>query len=152
MSELEILDTETCFELLGSVEIGRVGVTLHALPAIFPVVYRLVQRQVMFYAGSGAKLTDALSDAVAAFEADWGDPLRRTGWSVQLVGIARVRAEDAERAAAQAAGLHPWAAGVRPQLVVIHPERVVGRRLSARKVPQASMPTSMPAEPGGSGQ
>lgn len=124
-----VLDDAECLELLAAAEIGRVGVTIDALPAIFPVAYRVVDGQVMFFTGEGTKLTAAVSGAVVAFEADWADTGRRAGWSVQMVGIARVDTDAADHRAVDLADLHPWAAGGRLHLIAIRPERISGRRL-----------------------
>ena len=60
---LEILDEHECRRLLASQCIGRVGVTIGALPAIFPVNYVTVDGDIVFRTGEGTKLRAALERA-----------------------------------------------------------------------------------------
>ena len=69
----EVLDEEECYALLAGASLGRVGVTVGAMPAIFPVNFALVGHHVVFSTGLGTKLTAALAGSVVAFEADWAD-------------------------------------------------------------------------------
>ena len=49
----EILDQAECFALLEKTRLGRVAVTIGALPAIFPVNFCIVAGQVVFRSGEG---------------------------------------------------------------------------------------------------
>ena len=53
--------------------LGRVAVTMDALPAIFPVDFPLVGDEIVFLTGEGTKLSAARLGKVVAFEADWAD-------------------------------------------------------------------------------
>jgi hypothetical protein len=129
-SGLEVLTESECLRLLTETEVGRIGVTVGALPAIFPVNYRFVGGQVLFYTGEGTKLSAAVSETVVAFESDSTDPVSHTGWSVEIVGIARVTTSESDRQAAEQAGLQSWASADRHHLVAISPARITGRRLA----------------------
>lgn len=121
---LELLSEEDCFALLGTAEVGRVGITMGALPAIFPVNYRLVDGSIVFRTSPGSKLTSATDRAVVAFEVDDYETARRTGWSVLVVGRAEVVDEpDVAR------GVEPLADGPRNSIVRIEPTFVSGRRI-----------------------
>ena len=50
---LELLDERDALRLLANSEVGRVGVTIGALPAIFPVNYRLIDGCVVFRSAPG---------------------------------------------------------------------------------------------------
>jgi hypothetical protein len=126
----EILDQAECFSLLSKVTLGRVAVTIGALPAIFPVNFCMVAGQVVFCSGEGTKLTAALSGTIVAFETDWAT--RGEVWSVQLVGASRVVEPATDLAAAELAALRSWAPVPRRYLVKITPERISGRRLPVR--------------------
>ena len=126
----EILDQAECFSLLSKVTLGRVAVTLGALPAIFPVNFCMVAGQVVFCSGEGTKLTAALSGTIVAFETDWAT--RGEVWSVQLVGASRVVEPATDLAAAELAALRSLAPVPRRYLVKITPERISGRRLPVR--------------------
>ncbi len=85
---LKVLSTQECIDLLVSVPIGRVGLTLNALPVIFPVNYRLIGDSVVFGSMAGSSLSKATDGAIAAFQADSYDEAERSGWTVMAVGHA----------------------------------------------------------------
>jgi nitroimidazol reductase NimA-like FMN-containing flavoprotein (pyridoxamine 5'-phosphate oxidase superfamily) len=87
------LSPDECRALLRAGGIGRVGVSIGALPAIFPVRYELVDDDIVFHSPSAqAVAPGTLAGAVIAFEAD-GFGHDDQGWSVLVVG--RVEAEGA---------------------------------------------------------
>jgi uncharacterized protein len=122
---LEILDEDECRRLLATQFVGRVGVSVGALPAIFPVAYTIVDGDVVFRTGRGTKLAAALRGAVVAFEVDHVDLMWRQGWSVHAVG----RAEEIHGQAADAAPVAAWAPGDRHHTIRIRPELLTGRRI-----------------------
>lgn len=128
---LEILDEDECWRLVGTTALGRVGVTIGALPAIFPVNYAVVGRTVVFRTGPGTKLRAALEHNVVAFEVDDGDALYHEGWSVLLVGVG-AEIDSNEVAALGPIPVAPWAPGNRRHYVRIWPELVSGRRIVHR--------------------
>lgn len=130
---LEILTEKCCLDLLDTETVGRVAISVSALPAIFPVNYRMLEGDVVFLTGDGLKSKAAIANNVVGFEVDHLDPDRRTGWSVLVVGRARVVPDD-ERAAMGDLRLYPWAGGTRSHLVRIHPELISGRRIVADHV------------------
>src|SRR3546814_15087955 len=87
---LELLSEEEARELLDHSEIGRVGVTMGAIPAIFPVNYAIVDDLIVFRTAPGSKLSAATEGAVVAFEVDEFDGASRSGWSVPVVGRSQV--------------------------------------------------------------
>ena len=127
---LEILSQEQCLNLLQNSTVGRVAVTVAALPAIFPVNYAVLDEQIVFLTGEGTKLRAALARAVVAFQVDHIDEVTASGWSVMAVGVAEEITDPAEIEAAQRLGLHPFAAGDRPHFVRIRPEFLSGRQIA----------------------
>jgi nitroimidazol reductase NimA-like FMN-containing flavoprotein (pyridoxamine 5'-phosphate oxidase superfamily) len=125
---LEVLSEDECRLLLERAHIGRVAVTLHALPAIFPVNYIVQDGHIVFMTGEGTKLRAASRNAVVAFEIDGYDPLSRSGWSVLVVGMTDELDGD-DLAAAEQLPLEPWAGGSRNHYVRLTTEFVSGRRL-----------------------
>ena len=125
---LELLDEAECRRLLGTVRLGRVAVSLGALPAIFPVNFVLVDGDILFRTGAGTKLDAAVRRAVVAFEADHTDDVAHAGWSVQAVGIVDEIAEGDPLAGVE---VSPWAGGDRRHLMRIRPEILTGRRSHA---------------------
>lgn len=125
---LEILTERECRERLERAHIGRIAVTLGALPAIFPVNYAMLDGDVVFMTGEGTKLRAASRNAVLAFEIDAYDPLTRSGWSVLVVGMAS-ELEGEARETATRLPLEPWARGDRDHYISISTDFVSGRRI-----------------------
>jgi CBS domain-containing protein len=126
---LEILPEEECRHLLRQASLGRVGVSVGALPVVLPVNYIMAGEEVLFFTAEGTKLRAATANAVVAFEVDQYNALARTGWSVLVVGMAREREDPAVVNGAIAAGLRPWVGGDRSRLVAVSTEVVSGRRI-----------------------
>jgi nitroimidazol reductase NimA-like FMN-containing flavoprotein (pyridoxamine 5'-phosphate oxidase superfamily) len=131
---VEVLDEAECLELLARSSIGRVAVTIGAVPAVFPVNYRLVDRSILFRTGAGTKLDAAVRRAVVAFEVDEVDPLYHEGWSVLVVGMADELTDPDLLERARRMPLEPWAPGDRPFLVRIGLDYVSGRRIDHRRL------------------
>src|SRR6187200_2130512 len=66
--ELESLSEEECYYLLATSSIGRVGISVRALPEVLPVNYAVLDGDVIIRTGAGTKLDAALTNAVVAFE------------------------------------------------------------------------------------
>jgi uncharacterized protein len=126
---LELLTEDQSWGLLRTGEVGRIGITVGALPAIFPVSYRLVDGAIYFRTAPGSKLAAATRGAVVAFEVDDYQLAGRSGWSVLVVGTAEVIDDLAVTLHVLDAGLVPLADGDRTALVRITPTFVSGRRI-----------------------
>lgn len=125
---VEVLDEQECLKLIEGPRIGRFAVCRGGVPAVLPVTFVVIGRDVYFLTGTGTKWDAALRGQSVAFEIDDIDVATESGWSVMVVGHA-VTASPAARARAEALGLYPWAAGERHHLVRIRPDVVSGRRL-----------------------
>lgn len=112
---LVILSQEDCLALLAHVPVGRVGVTMNALPVILPVNFAIAtppgddQPAVVVRTSPGTKLSAALDQSVVALEADSFDPVTHSGWSVLVQGTSRVLRDEADVAWAASLPLRPWA-------------------------------------------
>ena len=126
---LELLDETDCWTLLRAGDVGRVGLTIGAMPAIFPVNYAIVEDTIIFRTAPGAKLSAAADATVVAFEVDDWERADRAGWSVLAVGPSRVVHDLDVTFKVLAAGLEPFADGGRAAIVQIRPEFVSGRRI-----------------------
>jgi uncharacterized protein len=124
---LELLDEAQCLRLLAGESLGRVGISVGALPAIFPVNYSMVDGDVVFRTGQGLKLRAALDHTIVAFEVDRASAELHQGWSVLVVGMAEEVTDDVDSCdrVVPAACL----GGDRHHLVRIHPEFISGRRI-----------------------
>ncbi len=125
---LEVLVAEQCLELLDRARLGRIAVTIGAVPAIFPVHYRLLDGHIVFRTGKGADLHTASANTVVAFEVDDVDASWDHGWSVLVVGVARVIRDDAAISDALDQAPNLWDGGVGAHVISILPAFVSGRR------------------------
>jgi nitroimidazol reductase NimA-like FMN-containing flavoprotein (pyridoxamine 5'-phosphate oxidase superfamily) len=126
---LEVMSDTQCRALLAMGGVGRIGISLDALPAIFPVNYRLVDGFIVFRTAPGSKLSCAAAGAVVAFEVDDYGTLDGSGWSVLAVGKAAIVTDDAAIAAIEASGLETFTDGDRDAIVRIEPTILSGRRI-----------------------
>jgi nitroimidazol reductase NimA-like FMN-containing flavoprotein (pyridoxamine 5'-phosphate oxidase superfamily) len=97
---------------------------------VLPVVYSLLDDDVVFRTAPGEKLIAAALNRTVAFEIDEFDVSARTGWSVLVVGTAEeiVNAEELRRV--RELDLEAWVGEVRDRYVRVRGEQVTGRRVS----------------------
>ncbi len=70
---LEVLDERECRTLLEGVSIGRVGLSIRAMPVVLPVNFALLPDAVVVCTSPGSKLEAACNQAIVAFQADGVD-------------------------------------------------------------------------------
>lgn len=85
----EPLDRDACLALLRSAQLGRVGLSVDALPVIVPVGFSLVGERIIFGAQADPRAVAAIDGVIVAFQADAWDPCTGSGWSVLVQGPAR---------------------------------------------------------------
>jgi nitroimidazol reductase NimA-like FMN-containing flavoprotein (pyridoxamine 5'-phosphate oxidase superfamily) len=125
------LDREESMRLLAGVPFGRVVFTRSALPAIQPVNHVVEDGQIIIRTRLASRLTSAVRiarDVVVAYEADQIDPVRHTGWSVVVTGLART-VTDPARVARYQELVHPWIDKVMDTVIAIESSIVTGVRL-----------------------
>jgi nitroimidazol reductase NimA-like FMN-containing flavoprotein (pyridoxamine 5'-phosphate oxidase superfamily) len=124
---LELLDEDECLRLAATRLVGRVAVSVSALPAVFPVNFCIVDRHVYFRTSAGTKLDAAARGAVIAFQVDDFDSSARAGWSVLIIGTAELVAPaTVERL--EPLRVRPWVRGERVHVVRVTADLVSGRR------------------------
>ncbi len=128
------LDSEEALRLLGSVSLGRIVFTQHALPTVRPVNHVLDDGDVVIRTHEGAALTSRTRTAgdpgvVVAYEADAIDPETHLGWSVVVTGYARLVTDPRDLARYQAM-LRPWVEQTMDYAIRIRPDLVTGIRLT----------------------
>lgn len=128
---LRILTEDECRDRLGTVPLGRVVFTDRALPAIQPVSFAVADGEVIILTAAGSKLAAAMRNAIVAFETDAFDPEIAEGWSVVVIGRARV-IENGERDRLRHLPLKPWTSGESVHYIAITPELISGRSLPTR--------------------
>ncbi|PWJ48837.1 Pyridoxamine 5'-phosphate oxidase [Quadrisphaera granulorum] len=127
---LPTLDTAESWERLRSQRVGRLAYTDAVLPAVVPVNFTVVGTDVVIAATPGDKVTAAVRGAVVAFEVDQTDPVTRTGWSVTVVGPARLLADPHLAAQLREDGLVPWAPSPVATYLAVSVQVIAGRRLT----------------------
>ncbi|WP_344979480.1 pyridoxamine 5'-phosphate oxidase family protein [Streptosporangium fragile] len=132
MSErvLHEIPREESLRLLAGAAMGRVVFTLHALPAIRPVNHIVDDGDIIIRTHMGAAITAAVNghETVVAYEADVIDPEDHIGWSVVVVGPARVVHDETEISRYRRL-LRPWVSGNMDHVIRIRPQLVTGFRL-----------------------
>ena len=127
------LSRSECLELLSTVPIGRVGVSIGALPAVLPVNFCLTDDAVIFRSTSGAKLSAAVASTVVAFEADHYDGVGRIGWSVLVQGRATEITDPDALTQASELPLESWALdGAADHVIAVELTMISGRRIIRR--------------------
>jgi nitroimidazol reductase NimA-like FMN-containing flavoprotein (pyridoxamine 5'-phosphate oxidase superfamily) len=126
---LEVLDGAECLRLLAHATIGRIGLSVGALPTILPVNFLLDDGRILIRTGSGTKLDAALRDAVVAFEVDHIDPVDHGGWSVCVTGVAREVRDPSDLARIHALPLAHWTPNGVSHVIEVSTEIITGRRI-----------------------
>jgi nitroimidazol reductase NimA-like FMN-containing flavoprotein (pyridoxamine 5'-phosphate oxidase superfamily) len=114
--------------LLESTSIGRVGVSIGALPVVLPVDYAIVDGDIIIRTTAGTKLDLAIVDMVVAFEIDGVDPIYHGGWSVLVQGVAGEVTDPAELERLRRILLESWT-GREGHFVRLDTEILAGRHL-----------------------
>jgi nitroimidazol reductase NimA-like FMN-containing flavoprotein (pyridoxamine 5'-phosphate oxidase superfamily) len=127
---LETLTRGECLELMATVPVGRIGVSIGALPVILPVNFALVDGSIVIRTVPGTKLDAAARHAVVAFEVDSYAADGSSGWSVLVQGFCAEVTDPAERTALAGRASRAWAFddGVAQRFVRIETSFVNGRR------------------------
>lgn len=130
-TQLEILSSEECLQLLKGGVVGRVGVTVGGIPEILPVNYATLDDDtIVFRTGVGTKLHAATSDVPIAFEVDYCDSDTLSGWSVLVVGISTEVMDPDEILKALAVLPDGWVPHERHHVIRLVPSRISGRRIT----------------------
>jgi nitroimidazol reductase NimA-like FMN-containing flavoprotein (pyridoxamine 5'-phosphate oxidase superfamily) len=125
---LEILDRQECLRLLETSTLGRLALSVNALPMILPVNFLLDGDRILIRTSPGTKLAAATTNAVVAFEVDAMDPFAHAGWSVAVTGMSREVTDPDDLAHIAALPLAHWAP-TDGHVVAVSTDVISGRRL-----------------------
>jgi len=123
------LERVEALRLLGSVSLGRVVFNQNAMPAIRLVNHLLDHGDVIIRTHLGAAVLTKIGEVVA-YEADSIDPHTHLGWSVVVLGFARV-VTNPEDVARHERMLRPWVSTQMDHVIRIEPQIVTGYALAA---------------------
>ncbi len=132
---IEELDEAESLRLISAGGIGRIAYASRFGPAVLPVNYKWHDGAIVFRTARHGPLDEDLQTGIAggdykvAFEIDELDVPGRQGWSVLIQGPAHHVEGEAERKAAEQAGIEPWPSGERELFLRIVPQRITGRRI-----------------------
>jgi uncharacterized protein len=126
------LTRDECLQLLGTASMGRVALSIGALPVVLPVGFALLDEDVVFRSLIDEKLSAPGVDVVLAFQVDHFGAVTESGWSVLVQGLASEVVEKEELERCQALRL-PARGGVHghPHFARIATTRLTGRRFAA---------------------
>jgi nitroimidazol reductase NimA-like FMN-containing flavoprotein (pyridoxamine 5'-phosphate oxidase superfamily) len=125
---MTMLDTDTCWDLVGQADVGRLAVSIADHPDIFPVNFVVDHGTVVFRTAEGTKLAGAVLGRAVAFEVDGYEPAAGVAWSVVIKGRARELERMQDVFDALELPLFPWHASPKHRFVRIEPDEVSGRR------------------------
>ena len=90
----DLIPVQRCWDLLAMASVGRLALSVQALPVILPVQYCVAGRRLVVCLGHHAIPDRALRGTIVAFSADAIDPGTRSGWSVQVQGRSSIPRQD----------------------------------------------------------
>ena len=127
---MDPMSRDECLQRLAENQVGRLAVSVHGQPVIFPVNYVLEGDVVVFRNDPGTKL-DSATLARVAFEVDQIDVEQKSGWSVVVQGFGRNITDAVDRPSERRRSLplEAWAPGEKEHWVEILEPRISGRRL-----------------------
>jgi len=128
---IHALTPDDCLQLLKTVPVGRVGVTIDALPVVLPLNFVVNDETIVFPTVPGTKLDAATAGMVVALEADnYGTSTEPWGWSVLVRGVAEEITDPTELRSVRSLPLASWAFdGSADRYMKIQPTIVSGRRI-----------------------
>lgn len=124
------LDRAEALRLLAAKKVGRLAFVDDGTPAIMPMNFTLADERIIFRTLAHGAAAHAVDNPVA-FEVDDIDDFLEAGWSVVVVGTARLLSEE-ELTRLRGGEPEPWAEGPRTLFVAITAEQVTGRQLVPR--------------------
>ncbi len=126
---LRAISAEECFDLLESIGVGRVGFTTGAGVVMLPVNFAVSGKTIIFRTAPDA-LLGVHANSRLSFEADLIDEALSEGWSVLVLGHARLVSDEREvQHLENTTHLQPWAPGARDVYVRITPAQISGRSI-----------------------
>ena len=127
------LSRNESLNLLALEQVGRIGISIGALPAVLPVNFALDHGYIVIRTVRGSKLDAAVASSVVAFEVDHFDEDGRSGWSVMVQGRSAEVEDQADLARVRELPLRSWALGdAADRYVQIEMAKVSGLRFSWR--------------------
>lgn len=129
MRDMRELSREECLDLLRGTPVGRLVFTENALPAIRPVNFSVDGEDIVITTAARSAISK-LDATVVAFEIDSIDEATHSGWSVVVLGWAKLVDDVDEQAMLDGSTRPSWDPAARGTFLRIPMRIVTGRRLS----------------------
>ncbi|MFI5041437.1 MAG: pyridoxamine 5'-phosphate oxidase family protein [Acidimicrobiales bacterium] len=91
-AQTEPFDGDRCWATLATGSLGRVALSMAAMPVVVPVRYTVEGGALRVKPPKMARIDKALSGSIVAFQADGIDPEASRAWSIHAIG--RVESAD----------------------------------------------------------
>jgi nitroimidazol reductase NimA-like FMN-containing flavoprotein (pyridoxamine 5'-phosphate oxidase superfamily) len=128
--ETLVMTRAECLRRLAGTDVGRIGLSVDAMPVILPMAFALMDDDVVIRASWGDKLDAAVHDRVVCFEADGPDNADGCDWSVLVTGRAEIIRNPHELERVGQLPLRPWSTRPGDRFIRIPAELVSGRRMA----------------------
>lgn len=122
------LTEQECWERIQAAPYGRIAAAAADEIDIFPVNHAVLDGSIVFRTSPGTKLLELTIRERVAFEVDGRDA--GEAYSVVVKGTAEEFDREAERVAAERAGVMPWAPEPKDRWVRITPTHISGRKFA----------------------
>jgi uncharacterized protein len=130
-ADLRTLDRIECLDYLPAKQVGRLGYVTDDGPRIVPLNYTTTPDSIVLRTMANGEIARFAIDRPVAFQIDDIDEFRQTGWSILVVGTAKlVSVEDLKRILYVGAP-EPWPGGPRTLFLQIPLTTVTGRQVMA---------------------
>ena len=126
---LEDLASEECRRLLATIQVGRLAYCTDFGPRIMPVNHILAGEVLTFRIGASTEAARHVPSHAVAFEVDQFEVSSGTGWSVLVLGSARLLDYAAVRLLGIPSTPRLWPDGQRPLVLQLPLTKVTGRRV-----------------------
>jgi hypothetical protein len=137
-----------CRDRLASARVGRLGVTVQALPVVLPVYFALDGGAIVIRTAAGTKLAAATAGSVVAFEVDHYDEVHFGGWSVLVQGRASEIGDAEGLRRARALPLQSVGTAGPDHFIAVALDVVTGRRISPAPAPGSPSRAQPPSRSG----
>ncbi len=121
------MSRDECQRRLADGGIGRVILTVHALPTAVAVHFAIDGTDIVFRWAEDLPLSGRSGGSVVAFEVDEFDEVRREGWTIVVTGVATSVDDQGERATVAALNVDAWIAPVSGEFVRLPTTLITGR-------------------------
>jgi nitroimidazol reductase NimA-like FMN-containing flavoprotein (pyridoxamine 5'-phosphate oxidase superfamily) len=128
---VRILDRVECLDLLPAKQVGRLAYVTDDGPRIVPLNYITTPDSVVVRTLAYGEVARSALDQRVAFQIDDIDEFRQAGWSVLVVGTAKLVSVEELKQILYVGAPEPWAGGPRTLFLRIPMTTVTGRQVTA---------------------